>query len=95
MDYAFFNALTYVIGFSFFMIVYDIMCQWYKKFACCLNDVQAILNIPKNFLGTLTLKCAIGLFHVYGHVKECYAHYASTFIRGVLCNFQITQNSDF
>lgn len=82
MDYAFFNALTYIVGFSFFMIIYDIMCQWFTKFALRLNDVRDILNVPDDFLASLTLKRAIGLFHVHGHVKECYPRYASTFIRG-------------
>ena len=42
------------------------------------------MQLPE-FLATplgIHIKKAIGLFHVHGHIKECFARYAPTFIKG-------------
>lgn len=41
-------------------------------------QVSDFLSLPRD----LNVKRGIGLFHVHGHVKECFARYAPTFIRG-------------
>ncbi|KAK7680044.1 hypothetical protein QCA50_016990 [Cerrena zonata] len=78
MDYAFANALNYISFLLLFMLMYDIMCQWFPNFLSRLSAVQTLIKLRDG----LALKCAIGLFHVHGHIKQCYPRYASTFIRG-------------
>ncbi|KAK7692299.1 hypothetical protein QCA50_003924 [Cerrena zonata] len=80
MDYAFLNALNYISFLLLFMLMYDIMCQWFPNFFARIQ-VQAVSELIK-IRDDIVIKRAIGLFHVHGHVKECYPRYASTFIRG-------------
>lgn len=80
MDYAFLNALNYISLLLLFMLMYDIMCQWFPNFFSRIH-VKAVSDIIK-IRDDVVLKRAIGLFHVHGHIKECYPRYASTFIRG-------------
>ena len=76
------NALKFVIGCKMFLLMYDIMCQWYPKFPQRIASAQEALGVAPDFLQTLTIKRGIGLFHVHGHIKECYARYAPSFIIG-------------
>ncbi|KAK7681502.1 hypothetical protein QCA50_015234 [Cerrena zonata] len=78
MDYAIVNALNYISVVAVALLLYDIMCQFFLKFASRIADCPPFLNLRSN----LAIKPGIGLFHVHGHVKECYARYAPTFIRG-------------
>ncbi|KAK7676858.1 hypothetical protein QCA50_020194 [Cerrena zonata] len=78
MDYAFMNALNYISFLLIFMIMYDIMCQWFPNFLHRIHFVKHLIKLRDG----LVLKRAIGLFHVHSHVKKCYPRYASTFIRG-------------
>ena len=82
MDYAFINALKLVISCKMFLLMYDIMCQWYPKFPQHIESVHEALGVASDFLQTLTIKSGIGLFHVHGHIKECYPRYAPSFIIG-------------
>lgn len=79
MDYAVCKALNLprMQGFSRSILVYDIMCQWYKKFAQRVEESK-YLQIPKN----LKLFKGIGDFHIKGHVKECYPRFALLHIEG-------------
>ena len=61
---------------------YDIMCQWYPRFPQRIESVSEALGVAPDFLQTLTIKRGIGLFHVHGHIKECYARYAPSFSIG-------------
>ena len=78
MDYAFVNAINFVNETETVMIIYDIVCKFMANFKERRMQLPDFLAIP---LG-LKMKTAIGLFHVHGHVKECFARYAPTFIQG-------------
>ena len=78
MDYAFVNAINFANETDTVMFIYDIVCKFMANF----NERR--MQLPE-FLATplgIKIKKAIGLFHVHGHVKECFARYAPTFIRG-------------
>ena len=78
MDYAFTNAINFILQTTIVLLIYDIVCQFIKNFRKRVDQVPEYLNIPEN----LQIKKAIGLFHVHGHVNQCFARYAPTFIRG-------------
>ena len=78
MDYAFTNAINYVPLLLQVLLLYDIMCQYWVNFCRRISEVPAFLHLPEN----VSIKRGIGLFHVHGHVKQCFARYAPTFIRG-------------
>lgn len=59
-------------------MLYDIMCQFWVNFMSRITACKEYLSLPPNVI----IKRGIGLFHVHGHVKECYPRYAPTFIRG-------------
>ena len=78
MDYAFVNAINFVDESETVMLIYDIVCKFIANFK------ERRMQLP-DFLATplgLKIKKAIGLFHVHGHVKQCFARYAPTFIKG-------------
>ena len=54
------------------------MCQYWKHFKRRIKEMPDFLSLPSG----LKIKHGIGLFHVHGHVKECFARYAPTFIQG-------------
>lgn len=60
------------------LLLYDIMCQYWTNFLTRTNAVKDLIKLNDN----LNIKRGIGLFHVHGHMKECYARYAPTFIPG-------------
>ena len=78
MDYSFVNAINFVDETKTVMVIYDIVCKFMANFAERRRQLPEFLSTP---LG-LSIKKAIGLFHVHGHVKECFARYAPTFIKG-------------
>lgn len=78
MDYAFVKAINYIVETAIVMILYDIVCKFIVNFFRRTQELPDFLSIPE----ALQIKKAIGLFHVHGHVKQCFARYAPTFIRG-------------
>ena len=78
MDYAFVKAINYIVETTIVMIIYDIVCKFIINFARRRQQLPNFLSIPP----AVQVKKAIGLFHVHGHVKQCFARYAPTFIRG-------------
>ena len=78
MDYAFTNAINFILQTTIVLLIYDIVCQFIKNFRKRVDQVPEYLNIPEN----LQIKKAIGLFHVHGHVTKCFARYSSNFILG-------------
>ncbi|KAK7678330.1 hypothetical protein QCA50_018678 [Cerrena zonata] len=78
MDYAFVNAINYIPFLLLLLMLYDIMCQYWVHFLERIDLCFPYLTLSN----TLTIRRGIGLFHVHGHVKECYPRYAPTFIRG-------------
>ncbi|KAK7681433.1 hypothetical protein QCA50_015525 [Cerrena zonata] len=78
MDYAFVQAILYVRDLLVVLLLYDIMCQFWVNFLKRMRAMPDDLQLP----GGVEFKRGIGLFHVHGHVKECFARYAPTFIQG-------------
>lgn len=78
MDYAFINAINYIPLILLILMLYDIMCQYWPNFLVRCKAIQHLVQLNDH----LTIKRGVGLFHVHGHVKECYPRYAPTFIRG-------------
>ena len=78
MDYAFVNAINFVNDTETVMVIYDIVCKFMANFKERRMQLPEFLATP---LG-IHIKKAIGLFHVHGHIKECFARYAPTFIKG-------------
>ena len=78
MDYIFVNAINYGKLTPTVMLIYDIVCKFIVHFRDRRAELPEFLKIPDG----LKIKQAIGLFHVHGHIKQCFARYAPTFIRG-------------
>ena len=60
------------------LLIYDIMCQWFKKFWERVAD-SPFLHLEND----LEILKGIGDFHVKGHIKECLARFGLNFIDGV------------
>ena len=78
IDYAFVHAINYVPLSPSVLLLYDIMCQYSIHFRDRIEEMEAFLKLPQGFCA----KIGIGLFHVHGHMKTCFARYAPTFIVG-------------
>ena len=78
MDYIFVNAMNHCQLTPIIMLLYDIVCKFIINFRDRRLELPEFLKIPE----ALTIKMGIGLFHVHGHIKQCFARYAPTFIRG-------------
>ena len=72
------NAINYGTLTPIVMLIYDIMCKFIVHFRDRVMELSDFLEIPEN----IRIKQAIGLFHVHGHIKQCFARFAPTFIRG-------------
>jgi hypothetical protein len=59
------------------LLVYDIMCQWYRNFLKCVTE-SPFLSVPPG----LKIYRGIGDFHIKGHVRECFPRYGLVFIEG-------------
>ena len=75
MDFAFVSAMNHIPALLLILLLYDIMCQYWVHF---LTRISGYLDLKAPF----EIKRGIGLFHVHGHIKECYPRYAPTFIPG-------------
>ena len=78
MDYAIVQAIKRDPRLLLILLLYDIACQFFVKFRVRLLEHPEFLSVPEN----IVIKPGVGLFHVHGHIKECHARYAPTFIRG-------------
>jgi hypothetical protein len=78
MDYAFVNAINYIPLIVMILMLYDIMCQYWIHFIERIRDCGNHLTLPPGMI----FNRGIGLFHVHGHIKQCYPRYAPTFIQG-------------
>ena len=80
MDYSVSEALkhTNMGGIKTVMLMYDIMCQYYK-------NMRKRFAKMKGVTWPARLRCirAVGLWHVHGHKSECLYRWASTYIPGV------------
>ena len=79
MDYSLSEALknSNVTGLARILLIYDIMCQYFKRLNTRMEESQFI-TLP---LGTAILH-GISLFHVGGHLWQCFSHFSLTFIAG-------------
>lgn len=79
MDYSFSEALksTNTDGIQEVLLIYDVMCQYYKKLNQRFHDSK-YLSKPDQ----LKISKAVGSFHVRGHVPKCFQRFALLFIEG-------------
>ena len=77
MDYSLCQSLqnTNMKGIIFVIVLYDIMCQYFKKFFQRVRASDYLTIDP-----ALKILPGIGLFHVHDHVKVCFARYAPTLL---------------
>ncbi|KAG6327447.1 hypothetical protein ID866_11641 [Astraeus odoratus] len=77
IDYALCQALSKLGGIKRALILYDIACQYSKKFH---SHIQAspYLDLPSS----LKIQWGIGLFHVHDDQDECNSCYSPNFIVG-------------
>ncbi|KAF8230357.1 hypothetical protein L208DRAFT_999689, partial [Tricholoma matsutake] len=80
IDYAVSKALNgrHMQGIKQVLLIYDIICQWFKYFKDCVAQLD-YLTIPEE----LQLLFTIGDFHVKGHVIEHFTCFSLQFIKGV------------
>jgi len=78
MDYSLSQAFQSLNGISQVLVLYDIMCQYGIHLEDRFHE-SPFLTIPNN----LQLKTGIGIWHINGHVPECFVRYAPLFIEGV------------
>ncbi|KAF8226345.1 hypothetical protein L208DRAFT_1302405 [Tricholoma matsutake] len=62
-------------GIKHSLLVYDIWCQWFKNFQAWVEG-SPYLSIPEGMM----IQGERGDFHIKGHVEECFARFALTFI---------------
>ena len=75
MDYSLSQALGSLNGIENVLVLYDIMCQYGAHLHDRFNE-SPFITLPDN----IRLKTGIGIWHVNGHVPECFVHYAPLYI---------------
>ena len=77
MDYSLFWAVHAIPLLTLFIIIYDIICQfWIHLFARFARSSH--IRLPDN----VTFMYAIGQFHVHGHQPQCFARFSLNFVKG-------------
>ena len=59
------------------LIIYDVACQWYVKFAQRVKPCPA-LQTPED----LEIVLAVGNFHLSAHKLECFPRFSLMFVQG-------------
>ncbi|KAI6106029.1 hypothetical protein EV401DRAFT_1797429, partial [Pisolithus croceorrhizus] len=78
MDYSLCNALSYNMnGIQNVICFYDINCTYMKNLQKQVDKTMLLEISP-----SLRIMAGIGMWHVHGHKKECYARYSPLFIKG-------------
>jgi hypothetical protein len=78
MDYSFCQAIaTTAQDISKVLLMYDVVCQYGTHLRDRVNR-SSFLHLPEN----LEIVKAIGIWHVHGHVQECFPRYYPGFIQG-------------
>jgi len=78
VDYSICQALSYSsTGIDKALIIYDVACQWYVKFAQRVEACPA-LQTPED----LEIVPAVGSFHLSAHKLECFPRFSLMFIQG-------------
>ncbi|KAJ7796028.1 hypothetical protein B0H14DRAFT_2391100 [Mycena olivaceomarginata] len=79
MDYIFASAWRHVRDLLFFLLSYDIMCQWHK------NLKERLLKLPPGLrfqLAAYYVKYVIPKLHILGHLKKCQDFFSLLYILG-------------
>ena len=77
MDYCFNGALSKVAKDSSVLLMYDINCQYCVHLQERFRDSR-YLHIPRG----VRITYGIGLWHVHGHKRICFARHSPNFIHG-------------
>jgi Kyakuja-Dileera-Zisupton transposase len=78
MDYSFCQAIaTEAKDTLDALLMYDVVCQYAVHFAERVER-NPYLSMPEN----LQLSTGIGVWHVHGHIEECFPRYYPAFIPG-------------
>ena len=79
MDYALWSNLRFTLV-LYLVLSYDIMCQYhvYLRERVKRHKTQSLYFPDKTF----PILYGIGLFHVHGHIPQCFPRFAPTFTRG-------------
>jgi hypothetical protein len=79
MDYVVASAWCHVRGLLFFLLSYDIMCQWFK------NLRERLLKLPPGLrfhLAQYAVKYVIPKLHILRHLKSCQDFFSLLFTLG-------------
>jgi hypothetical protein len=79
MDYIVASAWQRVHGLLFFLLSYDIMCQWSKNLKECLLKLPPALRFH---LVQYFVKFVIPKLHILGHLKSCQDFFSLLFTLG-------------
>ncbi|KAF7314400.1 CxC2 domain-containing protein [Mycena kentingensis (nom. inval.)] len=79
MDYLFWSMLRHLLPLIWFLISYDIACQWYKNLRSRYDGLPNHLKLP--VIWTL-LKFVVPKMHLRGHVLLCRLFFSWLFTRG-------------
>lgn len=78
IDYCLSQSLKYNSeGLPYVALYYDIMCQYWRNLSKRFEK-NSHLSLPDG----VDIKRAIGLFHVHGHIEQCFSRYAPTYVPG-------------
>ncbi|RPD69134.1 hypothetical protein L226DRAFT_472294, partial [Lentinus tigrinus ALCF2SS1-7] len=78
MDYIVHWILAFLNGLTVVLLLYDIMCQYYKRFHERFEK-STYLTMPPG----ITFLCGIRQFHVHGHLPRCFPRFSLNFICGI------------
>ena len=79
MDYVVASVWRHFMGLLFFLLSYDIMCQWSKKLKEHLLKLPPALRLQ---LALFFVKFVIPKLHILGHLKLCQEMFSLLFTRG-------------
>lgn len=81
MDYCICKAASFNSeGLKSLLIIYDVCCQWRKRFPDRLESSPS-LSLPQS-LSLEDICYAVGKFHLAAHVDECYSQHTLNYILG-------------
>ena len=77
MDYSLSQAWRFFRDVLIFLLIYDIICQYWIHLLKRFMQGRKFLHMPN-----ITVFRAIGEFHVGGHAKDCYPRYSTKYVPG-------------
>ncbi|KAJ6513461.1 hypothetical protein C8R45DRAFT_813279 [Mycena sanguinolenta] len=79
MDYIVASAWRHLRTLLFFLLSYDIMCQWYKRLAGRLAELPPVLRFQ---LAQYFVKFVIPKLHILGHLRKCQENFSLLYTLG-------------